>query len=185
MTKAVAMMSFIRQDAEADRLALSTRPRTVETIDRDSANVEFPNAFPQKGREGEHFPSADGFNMKWERPPETLGDMKFQGVKGGDDPLLEATLLKGNCDDRPEGTMQEPRAVQLHANTNDSGRMTGSRHLSTTTTESILSGERKLGSVTVGELKDKAKDAMMKTNYSVAASLTRLALVKGVDPALA
>lgn len=184
MTKAAAMISFIRKDADADRLALTTRPRS--SAGHAGKAMVVPVAHPEGSgprSEGDVDmpPSQDA--AVWDMPPEAGESIRFQGVRGGEDRLVDVNLMKGVLDGRPVGTNTDPRAMpNIPTGSKDMvGRKSGKQAL----TEATLQEKRRFGAVTIGELKGRTKDAMEKTNFSLSASLSRLALAKGTDPALA
>lgn len=178
MTKATAMMSLLRRGTDADRLSLSTRPRSSSGfgLGDGEGTMVVPGANPVQ-------PSATTTaDSVWRIPPEASQDIRFQGMKGGVDVLTELHLMKGTDAHRPDGTMTQPRALpSLPAPSAAPGTRVTSKHLSSAT---VLHDSRKVSAITIGELKDKTKEAMETTNFALAASLSRLGMTKGSDPAL-
>ena len=173
MTKATAMISMLASDSTQDKLHVSTRRRS-SSVRGGSGTMVVPHAHVATGSHAES-------DAQWPMPPEAAQGIRFQGVRGGDDVLMDVNLVKGASDARPEGTIMGSRAVAVLPAAPIGERVT-SHHLSAST---VFQDKRKLAGVTLGELKEKTKDAMTNTNFSLAASLSRLALTKGDDPALA
>lgn len=174
MTKVAAVVSLMRKDADSDRLALSTRPRSsAGPTDRICVPVAHPDRDPEPS---EHT------NSEWQAPHEAGNSIRFQGAKGGENRLAELNLMKGVCEGRAVGTITEPRVVAtIPLGVHDTVGKKASRQA---LTQTVLQERRRLGNVTIGELKEKTKEAMEKTNFSMSASISRLALTKGNDPAL-
>lgn len=107
----------------------------------------------------------------------TLIACESQGVRGGEDRLHDLNLVKGGHV-YGGGTVTEPRALPLMpAPSSVSGVRPAVKALG-------AAGLHVEMAETLGELKERTKEAMERTNFSLAASLSRLALAKGEDPAL-